>query len=129
MGVEGPGSPFPVGTPAGMDARPESGKAHNDARRAEAALATPSGAEGLGPGPRLIRVKAIKGGDRPSGDPTGRGYSRHPGLAGDKYRAAPTLTLGAASVLGRGDPQSAPEHVKQGRAVVGHGDRTSIDEK
>ena len=127
--MEGPGGPFPVGAPAGMDARPEGDEAHNDARRAEAALATPSGAEGLGPGPRLIRVKAIKGGDRPSGDPAGRCYTRHPGLAVDKYRAAPALTLRAASVLGRDDPQSAPKHVEQGRAVVGHSDRTSVNEK
>ena len=120
--MEGPGGPFPVGAAAGVDARPEGSEAHDDARRTEAALAASGGAEGLGPGPRLIGVETIKGGDGPSGDPAGRGYTRHPGLAVDKYRAAPALTLGAASVLGRGDPQSASEHVEQGRAVVGHGD-------
>src|SRR5205823_5317369 len=96
----------------------ERGQAHDDARRAEAALAAAGGTEGVAPRPELVGGKAGSGGDGPAGNPAQRRHTRHARLAVDEHRAAPALALGAASVLGREVPEAVAERLEQRDVLV-----------
>ena len=77
----------------------EGGDAHDDPRRAEAALAPAVGAERLGPA--VGAVEALDRRDRPSGDAADGRDAGDARLAVDPHRAAPALALWAAAVLRR----------------------------
>ena len=71
--------------------------------------------------------ETVQGGDVPPFEPAGRGDTRDPGGAVHPDGAAPALALGAAPVLGRGDPEPIPQDVEQRRAVIGHVDGDAVD--
>src|SRR5205085_1156465 len=72
-------------------------EAHDDARRAEAALTRTARAERVGPPVRAR--EAVDGRDRAPRDPLDGRHTRDARCAVDQHRAATTLALRAAAVL------------------------------
>ena len=99
---------------------------HDDAGRAEAALAGPGGAEGVGPGVTVGPVESLQGRHRTAHHPPGGRHAGHAGATVDQHRAAAALALGAAAVLGRPQAQAVPQDLQQGGPVVGHLDLGAV---
>jgi hypothetical protein len=77
------------------------GKAHDDARGAESALAAAAGHQGPGPCLAVGLGQALEGRDLPALEPTDWSHASHTGGTVHPDGAAPALTLGAAAVLQR----------------------------
>jgi hypothetical protein len=117
----------PLGRPRRQRATGSEGlQPHDDAGRAEAALAGPRFDKGVRPSLPLLGWKTVKGRHRSASDPSGRRDARDPGLTVDQQRAAPALALGAAAVLDRAKAEAITQYLKQRRPVVGNDDGTSI---
>ena len=106
---------------------PQGGEAHDDARRAETALAAARGTQGGRPvGPHL-GIEPVDGRDGASGDPADRGHARHARRPVDQDGAAPALPLRAAAVLHRRDPELVAQGTEQRPAAVLDHDLHAID--
>ena len=131
QGLDGVEDRVVAGAPAQVREQPPlrsasaGGQPHDDARRAEPALAAAGGAQrrrpAVGPGHRRGR------GDRPPGDSADRGDARDTRLAVDEDRAAAALALGAAAVLRRAHAEALAQDVEERAAVVEHLDAPAVE--
>ena len=95
----------------------ERGQAHDDARRAEPALAGPGRREGVGPAVRSAVGKPFEGGDATAGDPADGRDAGDPRRAVDPDGAAAALALRAAAVLDRTAAELLAQRVEEGDPV------------
>ena len=123
-----PGAPAQMGEQGLADrrlverSRPlQRGKAHDDARRAEAALGPARGAQGVGPSPGDLGRQSFERRDGAARHPSHWCHAGDASLAVDQDRAAPALPLRAAAILGRADSEAITEHFQQ-RAAIGRYD-------
>ena len=106
--------------------RLERGQPHQDARRAESALAGPGGREGLRPAPAKFFGQALGGRDLAAGHPAHRCHTRDTGGTVDPHGAAAALALRAAAVLGRAAGQLVAQRIEE-RDAVGNGHRVPVE--
>jgi len=99
----------------------------DDARRAEAALAGPGRAEGVGPATAAVVGEPPERRHPATGDAPCRRHARHPRGAVDQHRAAPALALRAAAVLRRAIAQVLAQDVEQGPPVVDDVDLAAVE--
>src|SRR5207237_836163 len=94
-------------------ARPRTGDAHENARRAKPTLRTAGADERTGqPCARLV-VETFDGRDRAAVDALSGGDARDAWFAVDKNRAAAALALGRATILHRQQPQTLAQDRQQ----------------
>src|SRR3546814_20898372 len=108
---------------------PQARKGADDAGRAEAALAAPGVAEGVGPPVAHLRGEAVDGRDGSTGDPEGGRHAGDPRLAVDKHGSASALALRAATGLRVSPPYPVAQHFAADRqsAEVGMRGQTLVD--
>ena len=104
----------------------ERGQAHQDPRRAEAALARAAGGEGGGPTVALVGREPLDRRHAAAGDAAHRRDARHPGRAVDPDGATPALALRAAAILERATAELLAQRIEQ-RDAVGDGHGTPVE--